>query len=758
MKFGRLAVWYGSCFFLCAVFFSNVSFVVAQTPVTVQGGTSGVRDASMSAGSSSDIQTIRPADVDRRMVQNDNTQPAAGEDSNVPVYESPNHDADVLSIELPGEFQRFIADSIGRILPIFGRSFFTTGFAPTTSVPAPDDYIIGPGDEIILRVWGQQDFDYRLDVNHDGEVFIPQVGNVPLAGMEYRRLHDHLQARLELVYRNFNLSVSMGRLRSIQIYITGNAVRPGRHTISALDTLINVALTSGRPLMDGSMRRIQLIRNGRLVTELDLYDMLLHGDKTGDVRLQSEDIIHIPVVSKQVAISGSVRTPGIYEMKHEKTVCDAIEMARGFSTVANRDRATIERIRGGGGREIVDLFLNDGGLDEPVFDGDLIQVFTVSARFEDTVTLRGNVASPGRFTWRQGMRLRDIIPDRESLVTNDYWRRINQLGNFYREEISPMGIRTPIPDVNWAYATIERRNPDDLRTNWITFNLGKLVLENDESQNLELFSGDVVMIFSQADVRVPQAQRTRTITLQGEFNTPGIYTVGPDETLGQLMAKAGGLTRHAYLYGAEFTRMSVRRNQQEGLDVFIANAEEELNATASDRLAGAVNNEERLSVSAEISSQMQILSRMREQRSTGRIILEVQPEDNDISEIAEFVLEDGDVFTVPPRPSVISVIGEVYNPNTFIHVGNRRVNEYLQLAGGFTRNSDEKYMYIVRADGSVLPGRSVSDIRKLKLAPGDALMIPLRQNKTSIMRELGNWAQILSQFGLGVAAINNIFR
>jgi len=769
----RFAARRGIVFFVCAVLFLSVSASMAQTPEAAKSDTAIYRDAERNTGGSSNILTCKPTTVDGQTTiltckptpadgqtpQDDRRKSSDREDESQTSEESQERTNDVPVDEVPSDFQRFIANSIGRILPVFGRSFFTAAFSPITGVPAPTDYIIGPGDEIILRVWGQQNFDFELHVNRDGEVFIPQVGSITLAGLQYRQLHDHLKMRLGRVFKNFDLSVSMGRLRTIQIYVTGNAARPGRHTISSLSTMLNAVGASGGPRSHGTMRRIQLIRNGQTVTELDLYDMLLKGDKTGDVRLLPEDIIHIPVVGRQVAVSGSVRTPAIYEIKNEKTVGEVIEMAMGFSNVANRDRATIERIRGGVSREVVDLFLNDGGLSELVADGDLLQVLKISPRFDDTVTLRGNAASPGRFSWRPGMRLRDIIPDKESLISSGYWTRRNLFGSFYHEEISPMGVGTSVADINWSYAVIERQNEKDLRTNWIPFNLGKLVLENDESQNLELRSGDVVMIFTQADVQVPQMRRTRTITMQGEVNVPGIYTVEPGETLGHLIAKAGGLTPEAYLYGSEFTRESTRRFQQERLNNYIDELEAEMSVTARNRLSSAADSEDAGLAAAEMESQRQVIGRMRALRSSGRIVMDVlKPESNDVSKIAGFVLEDGDVFTVPVRSSVINVIGEVYNPSAFIHVGGRQVKEYLRIAGGFTREADKKHVYVIRVDGSIMPKQSVSKFDRLRLTPGDSLMIPARMQKPSLMREMRGWSQVLSQFGLGVAAINEIVR
>ena len=422
--------------------------------------------------------------------------------------------------EAPSEFQRFVASSIGQVLPIFGASLFDrvpTTFAPLDRVPVTADYVIGPGDEILLRVWGQVSMDLRLPVDRAGAVYIPQVGNVAVSGMEFKQLPEYLKSQLGRVFRNFDLNVNMGQLRSIQIYVVGQARQPGTYTVSSLSTLVTVLFASGGPSARGSMRRIQLKRGAQVVTELDLYNLLLNGDKSGDVRLLPEDVVYIPQAGSQVAVAGSLRNPAIYELKNEKTISELIQMAGGLSSVADRKRATLERIKDGVSREVLELSLGKEGMSSAGTDGDVLQVLAITPRFESTVTLRGNVANPGRFPWRAGMRLRDIIPDKESLITRDYWKKRNLLGYVSAEEAEsadpeaeaqrkPKGtdLASGVPDINWSYAVIERQNPQDLMTKLIPFDLGKLVQQNDERQNLELQSGDVVTIFSQGDIQVPQ--------------------------------------------------------------------------------------------------------------------------------------------------------------------------------------------------------------------------------------------------------------
>jgi polysaccharide biosynthesis/export protein len=671
--------------------------------------------------------------------------------------------------EPPSEFQRFVASSVGRILPIFGADLFEktpTTFAPLDRVPVTAEYVIGPGDEIMLRTWGQVNLDLRLTVDRSGAVYIPQAGNVNVSGIQFNQLSDYIRTQLGRVFRNFDLSVNMGQLRSIQIFVVGQARQPGTYTISSLSTLVNALFASGGPSARGSMRRIQLRRGSQLVLELDLYELLLHGNKSGDVRLLPEDVIYIPPAGPQVAAVGSLKNSAIYELKNEKTVGDLIQLGGGLSAMADRHHATLERIRGGFSREILELELNSDGINLPISDGDMLQVRTIGPRFDDAVTLRGNVANPGRFRWHQGMRLREIIPDRESLVTHDYWKKRNVLGYISLEEAiaaepateakrkpSETRIEFAAPDINWSYAAIERQNPQNLQTELIPFNLGRLIQQNDETQNMELRSGDVVTIFSQGDIRVPQMQQVRFVRLEGEFLAPGIYNVAPGETLGQLIKKAGGLTPQAYLFGAEFMRESTRIEQQQRLDKYVQDLEQEVERTASNRIANA-GAEESAKLAAEVQSQRQLAQQLRSVKATGRIVLSLEPGSNNVSGIEGLDLENGDRFVVPARPATVSVLGAVYNPNSFIHTTGRRVKDYLQQAGGPTRNADEGRVYVIRADGSVVPKQHVSGFAKMRLSPGDSVIMPEQILKSTFMVGLRNWSQVISQFGLGAAAIN----
>lgn len=328
----------------------------------------------------------------------------------------------------PSEFQEFVASSIGHRLPVYGQNLFDhvpTTFAPVDRVPVTNDYLIGPGDEVIVRVWGQIDLNTKLLVDPDGNVFLPKVGTVSVAGLQYQQLSQYFRTAIGRVFRNFDLTVSLGQLRSIQVFVLGQARCPGSFTVSSLSTLVDALFSSGGPSSAGSMRRIQLKRNDVVVTEFDFYALLLKGDKSKDARLLPGDVIYIPPAGPSIAIAGSVNMPAIYELREETTLAAVIEMAGGLASTADGQKAVVEHIEKHNTRLVEEFPLDGQGSGRDLKDGDLVRIFALSPRFENSVTLRGNVARPGRMEWHRGMRLRDLIPNQDALITRSYWRATN---------------------------------------------------------------------------------------------------------------------------------------------------------------------------------------------------------------------------------------------------------------------------------------------------------------------------------------------
>jgi protein involved in polysaccharide export with SLBB domain len=293
----------------------------------------------------------------------------------------------------------------------------------------------------------------------------------------------------------------------------------------------------------------------------------------------------------------------------------------------------------------------------------------------------------------------------------------------------------------------------------VPFNLGRLVLQGDEENNLLLEPGDVITIFSQVDLAVPLEKRSKFVRLEGEFPSAGIYRAEAGETIRHLVARAGGLTTNAYLYGAEFTRESVRRDQQKGLDLLIEKLDEDISRNAM--APTGVNPDEVADQHAKLEAQRQLVEKLRGVRVTGRLVLDLTPNSSTVADLPEIALEDGDRFVVPFRPATVELLGAVYNKNSFLYRHEARVDDYLRRAGGPTRDADKSRMFVIRADGSVLSKQSVKGLwnggfESLRLMPGDTIIVPERLSHGSFLKGLRDWSQVFSQFALGAAAIRVI--
>ncbi len=532
------------------------------------------------------------------------------------------------------------------------------------------------------------------------------------------------------------------------------------------------------------------------------------------------------------------------------------------------------------------MALDPAGLATILRDGDVIRVLSIVPEFQKTVTLRGNLANPGRFAWHEGMKVSELIPDRPSLITRNYWWRRAQLG-LPGPEFQPLDGRGPLyqptspgylprqpqlpngvspglgnqtfnanqpftanqpytanqlytanqpygqnitlggqsqalgngqyssvppdttfapnastaqrdgalqaqaeasgsslagqqsavitqntaastgkvevtlsaPEIDWNYAVIERLDPNTLKTSLLSFNLGKLIIGHDPSQDLLLQPGDVVTIFSQADIRVPLNEQTKFVKLDGEIVSAGVYSVGPGETLRDVVRRAGGFTPNAYIFGSEFTRESTRVFQQQRLDEYVQSLELQIQRGALNQAASAVSAQDTAAANAASVNQQGLLAKLHQLRATGRIVLEEKPNSTGLDSIPDIQLQDDDRFVVPSVPASVNVVGAVYNQNSFLYQSQRRVGDYLRLAGGPNREADKGHIFIIRADGSVYSKEAANGLwgnnfQATMMNPGDSIVVPEKVLGTSVLRGFINWSQVFSQLALGAAAIS----
>ncbi len=701
----------------------------------------------------------------------------------------------------PNDFQKFVLESTGQALPLFGAGFFDAApdnFSPQASAPVSGDYRLGPGDELQIRGWGSVDIDVRAVVDRNGQIHIPRVGAVPLAGVRSAEAESTIRNAVGRYYKDFQLSVTMGQLRGITVYVVGQARKPGAYNLSGASTLVSALFASGGPSANGSMRNVQVKRGGRTVTELDLYDFLAKGDKSADVRLQDGDTITIPPARGYIALTGKVATPAVYELGSDKdTLGSTLALAGGLPVVADPKRAYLERVDPSKkpARSVESFALDAAGLNRPLRNGDLLTVLSLSPEFGNAVTLRGNVDQPVRAPWREGMKIRDLIPSKSYLMSRASVQRQNsvlltteekqrvedgyQLTRRTQDASSQRALPGDVPgaygtgtpgqtrprgdhvvrevrdnadtlaerignlvdEINLEYAVVERVDSQNVTVQLVPFNLGRALEDANSPDNLALQPGDIVTVFSVTDVRVPQAKRQVFVRIEGEVRRPGIYQMNPGDGLPTLLEKAGGLTPDAYLFGSAFYREEVRQTQQKNLDQLVrrleAQTQTQLSSSAASvsAISGDASGTARLRLEAEAKAQQQALERLRNLNPTGRIMLGLQPDNSTVQALPEVRLANQDRLVIPSRPDFVYVLGSVNTEASMLWRRGGTVQDYLSQAG-LTSGADKDELFIIRADGSVASGNNSSSwfnrsITGAAVQPGDLIVLPEKTDHES---------------------------
>jgi protein involved in polysaccharide export with SLBB domain len=541
----------------------------------------------------------------------------------------------------PGDFELYVRNQAGGSnISRFGSELLVGMLSPTDGADynplVPPDYVLRAGDELVVTLWGSVDADLRLQVDRSGRISIPRVGPVMVSGVRYADLPDVIGRRVGQVFKNFQLSVSLGQLRGIRVYVTGFVARPGSLVVNSLSTLAQALMKAGGPSAAGSFRQIQLRRGKDVAATFDLYDLLLRGDRSADLRLEADDVIHVGPVGNQVALLGSVNRPSIFELKPDETVADLLRMAGGFSAVADGKRLAWER-------------------------------------FAD----RGK-------------------------------ERVAQI-------------------------------------------------EVPASANQRLGNGDLLRAFNLADVLLPMARQNKLVRIEGEVVKPGEYVMPAESTLADALRQAGGLTQTAFLYGAVFSRQSVRATQQQNYERALRDLETDLTRTSTS--ARTTTADEATGQTANSQAISRLLDRLRAVKPTGRVVLQL-PADG--GQLPNMIVEDGDRLYVPPRPTSVGVFGSVFNTGNYLHTVGRGVNDYVMLAGGPTRGADDSSIFVVRANGSVVSNMQGGNwfsrrdkLNELKAEPGDTIFVPEEINKTTVTQVAKDWSQIFFQLAVGYAGLKS---
>ncbi len=602
----------------------------------------------------------------------------------------------------------------------FGYDLFRqppSTFAPVDYAPVSPNYLLGPGDEVRISVWGTINGEFAPVIDINGKILLPSVGVVHLSGLTFAEGKAFIEKEFSRQYKpsQVKINVSMGRLRAIRVFVVGNARKPGGYTISSYAALANALFAAGGPNKVGSLRNIQVKRNGQTLVHFDLYDLLLKGDKTKDVRLMPEDVVFIPPIGPLAGIAGNVRTPAIYEMKGETTLGDLIDMAGGLNDIAFTGRVQIIRIVDNHRQTVLEYNLTEQSANQITLQsGDVVKVFPIMENLR-RVRLTGAVEREGEYGISPGMTVSDLI----SLAGGPKYYAFMEEAELIRVSPTPEG---PV-------------------TEKTVLNLEK-ALAGDPEHNIGLMEDDYLMVKA-----VPEWELYREVAVTGEVKFPGIYTIRKGERLSSLIDRVG-LTDKAYLRGAVFTRQSVRVLQQTQLEESIDRLEQQILSRSAATIEAAISPESAKQEQAAMEQRVALVAKLRAARAKGRLAIDFSLiEDLERFQGSEYdlVLEDGDTFHVPDTPAQVQVIGSVYNQNAFLHDSKGTVESYVTMAGGMTRDADKKEIYVLKVDGTAISDRQTKGFMKRGLDPGDTVVVPERLDKVAWLREIKDITQILYQ-------------
>ena len=374
----------------------------------------------------------------------------------------------------PNEFQKYLLQTTGQMLPLYGADFFESlnnSNAQYARSPVGDDYVLGAGDQLLIRIWGSTSAETTVSIDRQGAIAIPKLGTLRLAGVKAGQVDAVVKAFFSKFYKDIEVSVALGKLRKITVFAVGQSRNPGSYALSSQATLTTALFASGGPSSGGSIRRVQIKRQGQTVAEFDLYAFLGKGDKSADIKLQDGDVLFYPRAAGFMAFLGKVNSPGVYEIKegadskdNKETLADYLNLAGGLPVTADPRRATLERVQAGTDqpRSVQDITLAAAGLQTPIKNGDVLTVAAIVPELANAVTLRGAVAQPTRMAWRQGMRVSDVISKKSLLINPDTVRKQNEVlfDNFEQERTARGRARVP-SDLAVDRVLLDKKNKED---------------------------------------------------------------------------------------------------------------------------------------------------------------------------------------------------------------------------------------------------------------------------------------------------------
>jgi protein involved in polysaccharide export with SLBB domain len=747
----------------------------------------------------------------------------------VPTYESPD-DPQVQHRLSPYKNMPSLSElysqfpSTERKLRRFGSDAFLNGTGNSNQLPmdlpAGPDYVLGSGDSLTVNMWGAQSSRLIRVIDRQGQIALPEVGTVMVDGMTITQAQSAMQKALDTQFHGEHVEISLGRLRTVRVYVVGDVQRPGAYDVSSLSTPLSALYAAGGPTSHGSLRIMRQYRGKQLIREIDLYDFLLRGVRSNDDRLLPGDTILIPPVGPQVSVEGMVHRPAIYELNGEQGLNQVLDLAGGLLVSANLKQINVERIEAHQSRSMFTLQLpnNQDGIQQKlaafkVQDGDDAVITQILPYNEQAVYLEGHVFHPGKYPYRDGMTINDLLKSYQDVMPepSDHAELIRLQPPDFRPETINFNLpdvligNNPVPlqpfDLIRIYSRYEIDSPsvsiqgEVLRPGKYPMSQGMTVaglvrmagefrlsayrdeagltsyvvqngqnvlvshnvvsvqkaLDGDKSADVLLKPGDVVSIRRLAGWE----DIGGSVTISGEVEHAGSYGINDGERLSSVLKRAGGFRKAAYPYAMILERVQVRILNEQARVQMIRRLEE-TPVVVNPGMSQSGQTAEDLQKSLE-AQRAQILANLRSHPANGRLVINIS---SDISKWentpADIAMRAGDTIFIPKRPDFVMASGQVYNPVAIGFVPGKTLGWYFHKAGGATPQGNKKQIYVLRADGSVVPqegrGLASGDFMDTKMRPGDTIFVPEKIiGASQVWQNIVGTAQVMSAIMLPLA-------
>ena len=684
-------------------------------------------------------------------------------------------------------------------LQVFGRNIFSNrnlSFAPSENIATPENYKLGPGDEVIIDIWGTNQNTIRQTISPDGFINIEGIGLVYLTGMKVKEADTYMRRQLNKIYSvdgedaQSEIKLTLGAIRTIQVNVMGEVAAPGTYFLSSLSTVYHALYRAGGFSDLGSVRNIELIRDGKKKATIDIYDFIVKGQSPDDVTLQEGDIILVPTYESLVSAYGKVKRPMIYEMKGDETVADLLEYAGGFAGNAYKVNVNMERKNG---REFqVYTVMEDEYPTFKVMDGDVVTVGTMIDRYENRLEIKGAVFRPGVYQYSDRIRtVKQLVAIADGLKGDAFTNR----------------------------AIIQRERPD-YTMETVSFDLKKVL--SGEAADVELKPNDVLTVSSIHDL-----EDVGFITVYGEVATPGSFVFAKNTTIEDIIMQAGGLLESASTVKVDVSRRIKDTHATEATDTlsriytfsikdgFVVDGDPDFILEPFDnvyvRRSPSYNIQNHVRVEGEIlfpgtyalSQKSTRLSDIVKQAGGAsewayvkgsRLSRRMTPEERtrmqstlamldntkdslDVSKIdiaetyfvgidleaalanpgsdADILLRDGDVLLIPEYLNTVKISGNVLYPNVVFYNSNMTVKDYVQMAGGYGFDAKRSRAYVVYINGTVAKAKKLS---KAVVQPGCEIIVPQKMRKEDSLQKILSVATTSSSIATMLATIYNIIR